>query len=206
MVNCLGFSSAYSKNKVVKQSRAYDLELKIDNVNFNSAKFSWVYPEDIEFTFGDYISLILINEENGSQGETPIFSVIHGKDEADLSEITSFEINSLIHSTKYQLKLELSKIQGDYYSVEESFETSDFEIFDIQIEGAEEGVVRNKLLKVNWKTNPETVDFGENDKVEIFLKKLSDNDFSKKPIFHQIKMLRVQNFLSLCLKKCMISK
>lgn len=194
VVNCLGFSSAYSKNKVVKQSRAYDLELKIDNVNFNSAKFSWVYPEDIEFTFGDYISLILINEENGSQGETPIFSVIHGKDEADLSEITSFEINSLIHSTKYQLKLELSKIQGDYYSVEESFETSDFEIFDIQIEGAEEGVVRNKLLKVNWKTNPETVDFGENDKVEIFLKKLSDNDFSKKPIFSSDKDVKSAEF------------
>lgn len=194
VVNYLGFSSAYSKNKVIKQSRAYDLELKIDDVKFNSAKFSWVYPEDFEFTFGDYINLILINEENGSQGESPIFSAIHGKDGADLSEITSFEFDSLTYLTKYQVKLELNQIQGDYYTVEESFETANFEIFDIQIEGLEEGIVKNKLLKVSWKTNPETVDFEENDKVEIFLKKLSDNDFAKKPIFSSDKDVKSAEF------------
>ena len=48
--------------------------------------------------------------------------------------------------------------------------------------------------KFNVFPNPETVDFGENDKVEIFLKKLSDNDFSKKPIFSSDKDVKSAEF------------
>ncbi|WP_242821416.1 DUF4214 domain-containing protein [Candidatus Arthromitus sp. SFB-rat-Yit] len=193
-ISCLKIYSVYSKNKVVKQSRSYDFELNVEDLKFNSARFSWVYPDDFEFIVGDYINLFLINEESGSNGESPIFSAIHGKDGNDLSNITSLDFDSLTHSTKYQLKLEFNQIHGDYYSVEKNFETNDFEISDIQIDGIEDGVVKNKLINVKWKTNPESISFGENDKVEILLKELSDESFRRNPIFSSNKDVKNAEF------------
>lgn len=193
MLNYIFVLDSYPIKTKIKHPREFQISLSVDDISFRSATFNWTYPEELSFDMGDYLNLILIDEKMGDLGQAPIFTTYHNKDGKSLSDTVNFKINSLYPKRKYKVILELVKFDGNVYKVEESFSTSNFEISNMKIEGSEEDVIGNKNITVTWETNPSDVSFLEGDKVEIYAKTLSDNDFFKDVIFESTESVKSAN-------------
>ena len=102
--------------------------------------------EDMKFSMGDYINLIVIDEDVGDNGQVPIFSVAHNMDNINLKSITKFETKSLAASTNYKAKIELVKSNGDVYLGEYSFSTVEFTISDMAFQGVVDNKANKKIL------------------------------------------------------------
>lgn len=193
ILNYVFVVNSYPAKYAGKQTRDISIDLTVDEIDFRSATFKWTYPSDLSFEMGDYLNLILVDEEIGDLGEAPIFSTYHNREGKSLSDITSFKINSLYPDRNYKALLQFVKFDGDVYTSEVSFSTSNFEISNMRIEGAEDNSIGNKNINITWETNPSDINLVEGDKVEIYLKTLSDGDFFKDPIFESTESVKNVN-------------
>ena len=153
-------------------------------VGFNSATFRWNYLEDISFEIGDYVNLVVFDNEIGYQGQKPIYSVCHNIEDFNLGEIKSFTSKSLTPNTDYIAKIEYVSVQGTSSESQFMFKTQEFKIINPKVEGViEEGIIDKKDIKISWEVSSDKFELSENDKIQIFLKEFSDDDFPKTPIF-----------------------
>lgn len=167
-----------------KNTKNYDeVTLDVENVSTRCAKFSWTYPEEISFAIGDYINLIVFDSEVGENGSTPIYSVAHKQDDVDLSSTTTFEAKSLQPDINYTAKFELTTLDGESYTSEVDFKTNKFEITDIQIKDIENDVLYKKNVSIDWKISDPDIEFQDGDKIQIYMKKISDDSFPKNPSY-----------------------
>ncbi len=182
LMNCISVDvSVFGKSKSTKSSG--EVSLNVENATTRYAKFSWTYPEEMSFFIGDYINLIVFDSEIGENGSTPIYSVAHKQDDVDLSSITSFEAKSLQPGIDYTAKFELVTLNGDIYTSETSFTTNKFEIKDIQIKDIEEDILYKKTVSIDWKVSDPDIEFQDGDKIQIYMKKISDDSFPKTPSY-----------------------
>lgn len=180
----LNYIGVFTSNAQIKSPKNYDeIILNVNNIDLKSATFSWEYPENMSFTMGDYLNLIIIDDEVGDNGQVPIFSVAHNMDNINLKSITSFEAKSLSSSTNYTARIELVKSNGDFYSYDTTFSTPEFEINDIGFQNIQDGTTNSKNVRLVWNISHPNIEFNAQDKIQIFMKKFSDNDFFKDPIF-----------------------
>ena len=169
------------------RSESQDISLNIENIDYTSAEITWEYPKGINFNMGDYLNLILIDESIGDNGQIPIYSVTHNINKIDLESTTSYEVNNLSPLHTYKVIIELVESTGDMYIGESSFKTAEFIIKGIKFENAEENLTNKKNVKLSWEISDPNIRFNPEDSVQIFMKKFSDNDFYKKPIFESKK-------------------
>lgn len=182
LMNCISVDvSVFGKSKSTKSSG--EVSLNVENATTRYAKFSWTYPEEMSFSIGDYINLIVFDSEIGENGSTPIYSVAHKQDDVDLSSITSFEAKSLQPGIDYTAKFELVTLNGDIYTSETSFTTNKFEIKDIQIKDIEEDILYKKTVSIDWEVSDPDIEFQDGDKIQIYMKKISDDSFPKTPSY-----------------------
>lgn len=160
-----------------------EINLNVGNIGVKSANFSWEYPEDIVFLMGDYINLIVFEDSIGDRGQIPIFSVAHNVDNINLKSITSFVSKSLSPSTSYTAKIEFVRSDGSAYESETTFTTSDFVINEIKFQNVQEDITSKKKVRLFWSVSNPDIEFIDKDNIQVFMKSISDNDFSKKPIF-----------------------
>ena len=180
----LNYIGLFASNAQIKSPKNYDeIILNVNNIDLKSATFSWEYPENISFTMGDYLNLIIIDDEVGDNGQVPIFSVAHNMDNINLKSITSFEAKSLSSSTNYTARIELVKSNGDVYEYDTTFSTPEFKISDIGFQNVEDDTTTKKNVRLVWNISHPNIEFSDQDKIQIFMKKFSDNDFFKDPIF-----------------------
>lgn len=180
----LNYIGVFAVSIQIKSPKNYDeIILNVNNIDLKSATFSWEYPENISFTMGDYLNLIIIDDEVGDNGQVPIFSASHNMDNINLKSITSFESKSLSSSTNYTARIELVKSNGDFYSYDTTFSTPEFEINDIGFQNIQDGTTNSKNVRLVWNISHPNIEFNDQDKIQIFMKKFSDNDFFKDPIF-----------------------
>ncbi len=172
-----------------EQTRFSSMEFGTNGVSFNSANFYWRYPENVSFDMGDYLNLILIDKSIGKHGEIPVFSEAHNMNSVNLKSVTSFEANYLKPETSYLAQLEIVKGNGDSYVHETEFTTEKFEILNMSFQNADKGVTNKKSVRLVWDVSNSNVKFVNEDKIEIFIKKFSDNDFHKSPIFKSNEMV-----------------
>ena len=77
----LNYIGVFAVSTQIKSPKNYDeIILNVNNIDLKSATFSWEYPENMRFTMGDYLNLIIIDDEVGDNGQVPIFSVAHNMD------------------------------------------------------------------------------------------------------------------------------
>lgn len=180
----LNYIGVFAVSIQIKSPKNYDeIILNVNNIDLKSATFSWEYPENMSFTMGDYLNLIIIDDEVGDNGQVPIFSASHNMDNINLKSITSFESKSLSSSTNYTARIELVKSNGDFYSYDTTFSTPEFEINDIGFQNIQDGTTNSKNVRLVWNISHPNIEFNDQDKIQIFMKKFSDNDFFKDPIF-----------------------
>lgn len=180
----LNYIGVFTSNAQIKSPKNYDeIILNVNNIDLKSATFSWEYPENMSFTMGDYLNLIIIDDEVGDNGQVPIFSVAHNMDNINLKSITSFEAKSLSSSTNYTARIELVKSNGDIYEYDTTFSTPEFKISDIGFQNVEDDTTTKKNVRLVWNISHPNIEFSDQDKIQIFMKKFSDNDFFKDPIF-----------------------
>lgn len=180
----LNYIGLFASNAQIKSPKNYDeIILNVNNIDLKSATFSWEYPENMRFTMGDYLNLIIIDDEVGDNGQVPIFSVAHNMDNINLKSITSFEAKSLSSSTNYTARIELVKSNGDVYEYDTTFSTPEFKISDIGFQNVEDDITTKKNVRLVWNISHPNIEFSDQDKIQIFMKKFSDNDFFKDPIF-----------------------
>lgn len=180
----LNYIGVFTSNAQIKSPKNYDeIILNVNNIDLKSATFSWEYPENMSFTMGDYLNLIIIDDEVGDNGQVPIFSVAHNMDNINLKSITSFEAKSLSYSTNYTARIELVKSNGDIYEYDTTFSTPEFKISDIGFQNVEDDTTTKKNVRLVWNISHPNIEFSDQDKIQIFMKKFSDNDFFKDPIF-----------------------
>lgn len=84
----------------------------------------WEYPENIEFSDGDKISIYLKNKNDSSYDEDPIFECVHGKDD-DLYEVMFLGLDD-IENGEYTLKFVLMTQNSSYSPVEVEFKVNEF--------------------------------------------------------------------------------
>ncbi len=181
--NYIILNNSFAQPKNLKSSEELTLDFDVSNVDLKSATFSWSYPEDMKFSMGDYINLIVIDEDVGDNGQVPIFSVAHNMDNINLKSITKFETKSLAASTNYKAKIELVKSNGDVYLGEYSFSTVEFTISDMAFQGVVDNKANKKNIRITWNVSHKNFELDDGDKIQIFMKKFSDNDFFKTPIY-----------------------
>ena len=180
----LNYIGVFAVSTQIKSPKNYDeIILNVNNIDLKSVTFSWEYPENISFTMGDYLNLIIIDDEVGDNGQVPIFSVAHNMDNINLKSITSFEAKSLSSSTNYTARIELVKSNGDVYEYDTTFSTPEFKISDIGFQNVEDDITTKKNVRLVWNISHPNIEFSDQDKIQIFMKKFSDNDFFKDPIF-----------------------
>ena len=180
----LNYIGVFAVSTQIKSPKNYDeIILNVNNIDLKSVTFSWEYPENISFTMGDYLNLIIIDDEVGDNGQVPIFSVAHNMDNINLKSITSFEAKSLSSSTNYTARIELVKSNGDVYEYDTTFSTPEFKISDIGFQNVEDDTTTKKNVRLVWNISHPNIEFSDQDKIQIFMKKFSDNDFFKDPIF-----------------------
>lgn len=180
----LNYIGLFASNAQIKSPKNYDeIILNVNNIDLKSVTFSWEYPENMRFTMGDYLNLIIIDDEVGDNGQVPIFSVAHNMDNINLKSITSFEAKSLSSSTNYTARIELVKSNGDVYEYDTTFSTPEFKISDIGFQNVEDDITTKKNVRLVWNISHPNIEFSDQDKIQIFMKKFSDNDFFKDPIF-----------------------
>lgn len=180
----LNYIGVFAVGSQIKSPKNYDeIILNVNNIDLKSATFSWEYPEDMSFTMGDYLNLIIIDDEFGDNGQVPIFSVAHNMDNINLKSITSFEAKSLSSSTNYTARIELVKSNGDFYSYDTTFSTPEFKISDIGFQNIQDDITNSKNIRLVWNISHPDIEFNNQDKIQVFMKKFSDNDFFKDPIF-----------------------
>lgn len=180
----LNYIGVFAVSTQIKSPKNYDeIILNVNNIDLKSVTFSWEYPENISFTMGDYLNLIIIDDEVGDNGQVPIFSVAHNMDNINLKSITSFEAKSLSSSTNYTARIELVKSNGDVYEYDTTFSTPEFKISDIGFQNVEDDITTKKNVRLVWNISHPNIEFSDQDKIQIFMKKFTDNDFFKDPIF-----------------------
>ena len=180
----LNYIGVFAVSTQIKSPKNYDeIILNVNNIDLKSVTFSWEYPENMRFTMGDYLNLIIIDDEVGDNGQVPIFSVAHNMDNINLKSITSFEAKSLSSSTNYTARIELVKSNGDVYEYDTTFSTPEFKISDIGFQNVEDDITTKKNVRLVWNISHPNIEFSDQDKIQIFMKKFSDNDFFKDPIF-----------------------
>lgn len=172
-----------------EQKNISDINFALKDVSFNSASFYWEYPQETNFDMGDYLNLILIDDEIGERGQVPVFSEAHNRNNVNLKSINSFEAKGLAPSRSYTAKLEIVKSNGDSHTYEQNFKTEDFEISNMSFQNVEDGKTKTKNVRLTWSVTNTSLKFGDGDKINIFMKKYSDNDFSKIPIFESNEMV-----------------
>lgn len=174
------FSFTITKDDFSKESE--NIILNVSNISNRSAVFSWEYPENMKFSMGDYLNLIIIDTKIGEAGQIPVYSISHNVDNIDLKTTTTYEVNSLFPLTEYKGIIELVKSTGDVYIAEVTFTSEDFKISEIRFENVEENITNSKKVKLLWNVSDSNIKFNPSDSVSVFMKKFSDNDFFKNPI------------------------
>lgn len=171
------------------------------NVEYTTAKVTWTYPVGYTPVSGDKIDIFLRNKSNNEQySGTPKVSLTQGSG-TNLINTTESEITGLAPGSEYEAKVVLSK-QGAASESITSFTTKNFTLKDyIAIKDVKYGddhfkiaYPRNRKITVQWDYEPEDMTFGENDKVQIFIKPNNSSGFEnypndnkyKNPVFEEI--------------------
>ncbi len=167
----------------LKTPRESSLSLNVGNIDTKSVELTWSYANDLKFFPGDYLNLVVIDEEAGEKGDTPVLSIYEGKDGKSIKDIKSFKAENLCPGRKYKVLLEVRQYDGASHISEGTFETKSLVISNMKVHDAKEDRIDTKKIKVSWGIEPDNFKLSKGDKIQIYLKRLSDNDFFREPIF-----------------------
>ncbi len=164
------------------------MDVSSKNVEYTTAKVTWTYPVGYAPVSGDKIDIFLRNKSNNEQysGVSNVSFTQGGS--TNLININEREVTGLAPGSEYEAKVVLSK-QGASSEAITSFTTKEFKLTDfIQVDrSVYEGdykvaYPRNRKVKIKWNYNPENMQFGPNDKVEIRIKPNSSSSFDNYPV------------------------
>lgn len=161
-------------------------------VKETSAKINWTYPTGYTPASGDKVEIYLRDKASSSIYEAiPNAALVHGtgNGKVDLSRTTSTVINGLAPGTNYEAKVVLNNQRGAVVSFTE-FTTNGFRLNgQITIKDAaydtsnslNVAYPRSRTITVEWDFDESDINFSSNDKVEIWIKPNSSQDFSGYP-------------------------
>lgn len=161
-------------------------------VKETSAKINWTYPTGYNPASGDKVEIYLRDKQNSSgYSSVPNAALVHGtgSDKVDLSKTTSTVVTNLAPGINYEAKVILNNQRGSVVSFTE-FTTKGFRLNgQITIKDAaydtsnnlNVACPRSRTITVEWDFDESDINFSSNDKVEIWIKPNSSQDFSGYP-------------------------
>lgn len=156
------------------------------------ATFGWEYPPGYALQAGDQVDIFIKEVRENGNSETrsgsnnngygdALLTLVHGTGEGkyDLNEVTRVDVSGLTPESKYKAKVQFT-MTGDNtpISTEVNISTKSFAIKSFEVDSYEE-----YDILVRWAVEPENMKFGDADKVEIFVKLASDNNYPQEPSY-----------------------
>lgn len=176
--------------KTISSSFVYTpMEFTASDMTETSVKLNWAYPNGYRPVSGDRVEIFLRDKgSNGTFPVTPKKTLSHGSNSVNLSNTTSTVITGIAPSTLYEAKIVLYNQRGVIDSFVE-FNTKLFMLKSfIEVENCRyrdhyyhTALARNREVNITWDFEPSNMQFGEGDKVEIFVKPNGSGAFSGYP-------------------------
>lgn len=163
--------------------------------NQTTATFGWEYPKGYDLVENDKVE-IFIKEVNDNQQDvdpqpdglgynTPLLTLKNGTENPEqgvynLYEVTRVDVSGLTPEKKYKAKVKFTMNGGTSPSIETEADisTKAFEIKSFEVDSYEE-----YDILVKWEIEPKNMMFSQADKLEIFVKLASDENYPEKPSY-----------------------
>lgn len=179
-------------SKTVSSSFMYvTMGTSATEVKETSVKINWTYPTGYTPQAEHKIEIYLRDKANSdSYKAIPNAALVHGagNGRVDLSKTTSTVVDGLAPGTNYEAKVVLNNQRGSITSFT-NFTTTTFVLTGpIQIKDSSIGTdyfkiayPRSRTITVEWDFKPNNIQFSSGDKVEIWVKPNTTNEFSGYP-------------------------
>lgn len=175
------------KSGIIFKTKVNTFKASVFTSDQTKATFGWEYPPGYELQQSDKVEILIweVNETgealetqpSGLGKETPLLTLVNGEDGIDLNEVTRVDVSGLTPERKYKAKVQFT-MNGDKDPIftEVSISTKVFDIKSFKVDSYQE-----YDILVSWEVEPENMKFGDADKVEIFVKLATDDQYSDQP-------------------------
>lgn len=177
-------SSEKANSSVVFKTKVDTFKASVFTSDQTKATFGWEYPPGYEIQANDEVRIYIkdVTDEmklktNENYGEALLTLKHEGN--TNLNEINRVDVSGLTPEKKYKAKIEFQMVGDEQpISTEVDISTKSFSIKSFEVDSYQE-----YDILVNWSVEPEGMKFNDADKVEIFVKLATAENYPQEPSY-----------------------